>query len=236
MDDLARMKEEYSRRERLLQDSDRYSALNPAHLFMAQQRQRAMLELMRRRNLHSFAGNDILELGCGGGGVLAELLAFGADPARLHGLDLLYPRLVEAHHRLASAPLVNGDGSRLPYASGAFDLALQFTAFSSILDDRLKACMAAELLRVLKPGGSILWYDFWLNPTNRQTRGIRPAEIRSLFPACAFDFHKVTLAPPIARRIVPFSWGLALFLESLHIFNSHWLVAIQPQAGSSHLA
>ena len=74
------------------------------------------------------------------------------------------------------------------------------------------------------------WYDFWLNPTNPQTRGIRPAEIRRLFPNCRYEFHKITLAPPIARRVVPISWMLALFLESLKIFNSHYLVAIRPQS------
>jgi len=94
--------------------------------------------------------------------------------------------------------------------------------------------------RVLKPGGMILSYDFRLNPINPQTRGtsyfsIRPAEIKQLFPNCGYEFHRITLAPPIARRLVPISWGLCLFLESLKIFNSvpfgdtHYLVAIRPK-------
>ena len=70
-----------------------------------------------------------------------------------------------------------------------------------------------------KPGGMILWYDFWLNPINPQTRGIRPAEIKRLFPNCLYEFHRITLAPPIARKLAPISWGLCLFLESLKIFN-----------------
>ena len=74
----------------------------------------------------------------------------------------------------------------------------------------------------------ILSYDFWLNPTNPQTRGIRPAEIKQLFPNCHYEFHRITLAPPLARRLAPVSWGLCLFLESLKIFNTHYLVAIRP--------
>jgi hypothetical protein len=75
-------------------------------------------------------------------------------------------------------------------------------------------------------------YDFRLNPTNPQTRGIsyfsiRPAEIKRLFPNCHYEFHRITLAPPIARRVVPISWMLALFLESLKIFNSHYLAVIK---------
>jgi hypothetical protein len=42
------------------------------------------------------------------------------------------------------------------------------------------------------------------------------------------DYDEITSAPPIARRVVPISWMLALFLESLKIFNSHYLVAIRP--------
>ena len=84
------------------------------------------------------------------------------------------------------------------------------------------------MMRVVKAGGLILSYDFWLNPTNPQTRGIRPSEIRRLFPGCRFEFQRITLAPPIARRSVPISWLLSAFLEKLSLFNSHYLVAIQP--------
>jgi hypothetical protein len=86
------------------------------------------------------------------------------------------------------------------------------------------------MLRVVRPSGMILSYNFWLNPTNPQTRGIRPKEIRECFPNCRVEFHKITLAPPITRRIAPHSWLLALFLESLQLFNSHYLVAIRQQA------
>ena len=87
--------------------------------------------------------------------------------------------------------------------------------------------MAAEMLRVLKPGGAILWYDFWWNPTNPQTVGLKPKEIKALFSNCEYAFQKITLAPPLARRIVPISWQLAVLLESLKLFNSHYLVLIK---------
>jgi hypothetical protein len=80
--------------------------------------------------------------------------------------------------------------------------------------------------------GGMLRYDFWLNPTNPQTRGLTPSEIKSLFPNCTYQFHKITLAPPIARKLVPLSWGLGLFLEGLKLFNSHYLAAIRPKTGN----
>jgi hypothetical protein len=82
--------------------------------------------------------------------------------------------------------------------------------------------------RVLKPGGLLLWYDFWLNPLNRQTRGVRPSEIRALFPNCRYTFRRVTLAPPVTRWLAPHSWLSCYLLENLRVFNTHYLAIIQP--------
>jgi len=146
----------------------------------------------------------------------------------LWGLDIRFDPLPGAKIRIPQACILNANGAHIPARKQAFDLILQYTAFSSILDEKLKQNMAAEMLRVLKPAGSILWYDFWLNPTNKQTFGIKPAEIRRLFPSCKIQLKRVTLAPPIARRLLPFSWGLAHALESLKLLNSHYLALIQP--------
>jgi SAM-dependent methyltransferase len=224
--DLDRLRGEYAARERRLAGSDRYCLSNPAHRFMIQQRQQAVLQLLREHCI-ALDGRRILEVGCGRGGVLAEWLEYGVAPRCLHGAELLPDRVCDAHRRLPQNPLTCADGQNLPYPAASFDLALQYTVFTSILDDAVKANLAREMLRVLRPDGLIIWYDFWLNPANRQTRGIRPAEIRRLFPGCRFDFRRLTLAPPLARAIVPASRTLALLLEKLIVFNSHYLVAIQ---------
>ncbi|HUF37122.1 MAG TPA: class I SAM-dependent methyltransferase [Anaerolineales bacterium] len=232
--DLARLRTEYADRARRLAGSDRYSPFNPAHRFALQQRRWDTLDLLHRSGLRSLTGLRLLEIGCGAGGVLIEYLDHGVAPRDLHGVDLLPDRLSEARRRLPAAPLACADGRRLPYPNAAFDLVLQYTAFSSILDDAVKSAVAAEMLRVLKPagarrrGGVIVWYDFWLNPTNPQARGIRPAEIRRLFPGCTYTFRRITLAPPIARRLVPRSRMLAVLLERLKIFNSHYVGIIRP--------
>jgi ubiquinone/menaquinone biosynthesis C-methylase UbiE len=229
--DVARLRVEYAGRARRSELADRYSLFNPAQLFAIQQRQRAILRCFRRNGLYPLDERRILELGCGSGGVLLEALTFGAAPRNLFGVDLLLDRLQMAGSRLSDLSLTCADGQSLPYASNRFDLTMQLTVFSSVLDDEVRRNLAREMLRVTRPGGMILWYDFWLNPTNPQTRGIRQAEIKRLFPGCGFEFHKITLAPPIARRLVPVSWGLALFLETLKVFNSHYLVTIMLQSG-----
>ena len=228
MDDIARLRQEYEDRNRRFARSDLYSSFNPANLFILQSRQRAVAACLKHNDLVDLSRLRILEMGCGGGGVLAEYLAFGASSCNLFGVDLLLDRLSQAHHRLAGLNLANADGQTLPFPSQAFDLVLQFTALSSILDSNLRRRICAEMLRVLRPNGMILSYDFWLNPTNPQTRGLRRAEIIHLFPGCRYEFHRITLAPPIARKLVPLSWGLCLFLESLKVFNTHYLACIRP--------
>jgi SAM-dependent methyltransferase len=227
--DLERLRAEYADRERRFAESDRYSLSNPANLFLVQQRQRAVLGMLRRQGIHPLEGRRVLELGCGEGGVLLEFLVFGALPSRLHGTDLLRERVRRGRTRLPHVPLTCGDGQSLPYAAGAFDLVVQYTVFSSILDDEVRANLAGEMLRVLRrPGGMILWYDFWLNPLNEHTRGIRRAEVRRLFPNCRLTFQRTTLAPPLTRRLVNLGWGVCYLLERLALFNTHYLVSIVP--------
>jgi SAM-dependent methyltransferase len=230
IDDLDRLRAEYADRDRRLAGSGLYSPLHPANLFAKQQRLRVMLSLLRRHGFESLADKRVLEIGCGRGGILSEFLVCGASPEQLHGAELLPNRLADARARLPRLPLTCADGQNLPYRSGSFDLVVQFTVFSSVLDRSIKRNIAQEMLRVLRrPDGVILWYDFWLNPTNRQTRGVRPAEIRELFPGCEFDSRRITLAPPIARRLVGISRAAAAFLERIKLLNTHYLVAIRPK-------
>jgi len=227
--DLARLRAEYAERERRVAESDRYSLFNPANLFLVQQRQRAVLGVLRRHGCYPLGRQRVLELGCGEGGVLLEFLNYGAEHGRLHGTELLQDRVRRARRRLPHVPLTCADGQSLPYAAGAFDLVIQYTVFSSVLDDEVRANLAREMLRVLRrPDGIILWYDFWLNPTNQQTRGIRRAEVRRLFPDCRLTFVRTTLAPPLARWLVKVGWGICYVLERLVVLNSHYLVCIVP--------
>jgi len=228
-EDLLRMRREYDYRKNKPEYDRLYSPFYSPYLYSVLHRQQDLIAMLRKQGVNSLGGKRILEIGCGRGGALVEYLTLGADPENLSGIDILPDRLTDARHKLPLSGISCADGQDLPFPAKTFDLVLQYTAFSSVLDDQIKKRMASDMLRVLKPDGLIVWYDFWLNPTNLQTRGIRPKEIRRLFDGCDIRFHKITLAPPIARRIVPISWGIGLFLESLKIFNSHFLAIIRPR-------
>jgi ubiquinone/menaquinone biosynthesis C-methylase UbiE len=229
-EDLNRLREEYARRKERLSESDIHTPFNPGDLFLLQQRQRELLALLRREGCFPLAGKRILEVGCGSGGVLREFLSFGADPGLLHGVELLRWRVSEAKTAIPHVPLVNADGRYLPYPNDCFDVVIQFTVFSSILNNEVRRTIAGEIRRVLRPDGIILWYDFWLNPTNPHTRGIGPAEIRALFPGFRSSLRRITLAPPIARRVAAYSWMICYLMERLKVFNTHYLALIRPES------
>jgi SAM-dependent methyltransferase len=227
----------YRDRAERLNGSDRYSYFSPSNLFILQGRQQRILSMLRQHEIDRLDGLRILEVGCGEGGVLQEFMTYGANPSNLHGSDLVYERVRRAHSRNCLVSCTCSNGENLPYQESTFDLILQFTVFSSILDRRVRRRVAGEMMRVLhKPDGAILWYDFWINPRNRETRGIRPGEVIKLFPNCRYDFRRITLAPPLARLLVPVSWPLAALLQHLGMFNSHYLALIRPHDSSGSQA
>lgn len=223
------MRAAYARHQGDLDEAYKYSMFNPAALFAYQQRQVWILKILGQYGFFPLRDHRILEVGCGSGGVLTEFLRYGATPSQLFGIDIIRSSIEAAHDHLPHLPLIYGDGQTLPFPSGHFQLVMQYTALSSILDDEIKTNMAREMLRVLDPDkGVILSYDFWINWVNRQTRGVPPDELRRLFPNCTFQFHRITLAPPIARRLVKISRLLCCFLEKLTFLNTHYLVVIRP--------
>ena len=224
--EAARIAAEYERRAREL-PADYYALCRPANLLMHEQTLRACVGMLSRASLFPPQGQRILEVGCGCGGWLLELMQWGADPAALCGIDLSGERIDRARERIPTADLRTGNASDLPWPDESFDLVSQFTVFTSILDAGLKRAVAAEMLRVLRPGGAILWFDFrFNNPRNPNVRGVSAGEIRSLFAGCRIQLTPALLAPPLARLVAGWSWTLA---ELLHSQRSHYAGLIQKQ-------
>jgi len=235
MDEARRIRHEYARREHAI-PKDRYALHRVANLFAHQQKARYMLRLLHREQLLPLDDKTLLDVGCGDGQQLLEWVSWGGRRAQLAGIDLIETRIARAAERLGSrsengdtAPdLRLGDASHLPWPDGAFDIVHQSTVFTSILDPAVKRQVAGELLRVLRPGGVLIWYDFlYNNPSNPHVKGVGARELRSLFPACGIRLQRVTLAPPLARRLVPLSWVGSLMCEKLTLFNTHYLATIR---------
>lgn len=170
---------------------------------------------------------SIADIGCGTGQWLSEFSRWGAQPHNLHGIDLLDERIAAARCRLPDADFRVGDARHLPWPDASFDLVVQFTVFSSILAAEVRQQVAAEMLRVLRPGGRILSYDArWSNPRRAALRAVSRAELRGLFPNCAIEFVVTTLMPPLSRAIARHSWTIAAALEKMPFACSHLAAVI----------
>lgn len=203
----------------------RYSRFNPEVMASLQERQRAMVSLLKANSFMSLDEADVLEIGCGAGSNLQELILMGASPARLVGNELLQDRVAAARMALPGAlRLLSGDASALPIGPAEFDIVYQSTMFSSILDNALQDRIAQSMWRWVRPGGGILWYDFiYNNPSNQDVRGVPIKRIRELFPEGDVQVRRVTLAPPISRRVCRIHPLLYPVFNSLPFLRTHVL-------------
>jgi SAM-dependent methyltransferase len=214
--------------KRLVADP-RYHPLNAAQHHALQERERAVVRWLRRQGRTATAALHATELGCGTGGNLLMLLSLGFQPQHLHGLELLPERAEAARQRLPSAlAITTGDASQAAAAHtpapASQDLVLAFTVFSSVLDDALQQRLAQAMWHWLKPGGAALVYDFTVNnPRNPDVRGVPLRRLRALFPSGVLHSQRLTLAPPLARRLPA---GLLPWVAALPGLQTHALSSI----------
>lgn len=209
-------------------DAQRYSLFaNAAALQAQQERLRAMARLWRAHGWADLSDRTLLEVGCGSGGNLLDLLRLGAAPAQLTGIELLPERAAAAHAVLpGGVTILEGDACAAPIADASQQAVLAFTVFSSLLDPSYRQKFARTLWRWVAPGGGVLVYDFVVNnPHNSDVRKLPLSELRALFPGARLQSRRLTLAPPVARRLPA---GLiapaSLLLQPLRTHRLTWAV------------
>jgi ubiquinone/menaquinone biosynthesis C-methylase UbiE len=227
MSEIERIKGAYERRK--AEDKGKlYSYFNEGNLFVIHQRETALIHSLKQLRLMDLSDRKVLDVGCGSGGFLREFVKYEGKPKNLYGIDLLEERIEKARELNPNINFRCGDASTLPYDDHFFDIVMQFTVFTSILDSGMKEKIASEMLRVLKRDGTIVWYDYFVNnPWNPDVKGVKKKEIQELFPNCALTLKRVTLAPPIVRTLAPFSTLLCLILEKIPFLCTHYLGMIR---------
>lgn len=141
-------------------------------------------------------GMRALDLACGTGDITFELASRGADVV---GLDIT-PRMLELARakplrRATRAAFVAGDMMSLPFGDGQFDV---ITTGYGIRNVPLIAAAAAEVLRVLKPGGMFLSLDF-NRPVHPLVRGVYLAYLTVVGSLLGAALHK----DPDTYRYIP---------------------------------
>lgn len=206
----------------------RYAPGGAAVRFARERLRGELSSLLTASGLLPLAERSILEVGCGSGAVLEDLVALGAAPQRLRGVDLSHERLCNAPTSLRVG-VVQADASALPFADASFDIVAQFTTLSSILEPTVREAVAREMTRVLRPRGAILWYDMRRTAPGSRTVPLDAADVRRLFPSFAVHSRVVTLAPPLTRLLATRAPAVARALEMLSPLRTHVLaVARRP--------
>ncbi len=124
---------------------EQFAELEENH-FWFRGRRRIFFDLMR----HQLADtNDlqILEIGCGAGGMLGPLSEFGT----VTGLDIAHDYMEFCKSR-GFDRVITGSGYALPFADNSFDMIALFDTIEHIPDDQK---VLEEVSRVLKPGGRV---------------------------------------------------------------------------------
>jgi len=125
-------------------DPDRYHTRSPLPVRLIERlRVRAIARLLDAR-----PHDRVLEVGCGGGNVLERIAG------RRVGLDLSPFILGKARARLGAAvPLVRGDATHLPFASGSFNRLFCSEVLEHLLDPR---AALVEMRRVIRDDGVVV--------------------------------------------------------------------------------
>lgn len=229
-----RIKRSYAKRSGQ-EFAERYSFLNPAVYMSVQERERALLRWIRDSRIAPLASRRLIEIGCGSGQNLLDLLRFGFQPENMVGNELLPERVEAARRRLPPAlSIVQGDATQLDIPEESFDVVFQSTVFSSILEANFQRALAARMWRWVAPGGGVLWYDFiYNNPRNPDVAGVPLRRIRELFPDGDLRYWRLTLAPPLARLVTSVHPALYNVVNAMPFLRTHVICWIRKEQRSA---
>lgn len=212
----------------------RYAWNRPEILQQVAARARGFADLLSSTVGSDLASVEVLDVGCGTGGFLRQLIDWGATPANLTGTELQKDRL--DHARRCTAPGVQwhlGTLEALPQAAQeSFDLVTAQTVFSSVLDSTLRRELAAQMWHALRPGGWCLVFDFrYDNPRNRNVRKVTRTELQEWWPGSGQRYRSLVLAPPIHRVLAGAPWLACELLTAIApVLRSHFMYVVRKEA------
>ncbi|WP_229455517.1 class I SAM-dependent methyltransferase [Massilia sp. KIM] len=206
----------------------RYAWHRPEILQQVAARSRVFAELLSASVGADLSGVKVLDVGCGTGGFVRQLIDWGATPDNITATELQKDRL--DHARRCTAPGVHWHLGPLDgIAQDSADLVTAQTVFSSILTPGLRRELAAQMWRTLRPGGWCLIFDFrYSNPRNRNVRKVTRAELEGLWPGGQRRYRSLILAPPVNRLL---AWAPYLVPEVLAlaapVLRSHFMYLVR---------
>ena len=171
----------------------------------------------------------IIDVGCGAAHLPVRAHEAGVS-GTWSGVDLLTDEIAEARERAPWGEWLVASADELPFPEDSFDIAVASTLFSSLPSPALSRAVAAEIERVVRPAGRLVWYDLrYDNPWNRAVHGVRCVDLKGLFPGWRVDVRPITLLPPLARRLGLATDWLYPVLNSFTALRSHYVGTMSPE-------
>ncbi|MDR0285544.1 MAG: class I SAM-dependent methyltransferase [Propionibacteriaceae bacterium] len=160
----------------------------------------------------------ILDLAAGTG---ASSLPIARAGATVVATDLTEAMVAEGRRRHPNRRFVVGDALRLPYGDGVFDAATISFGLRNVRDPN---AVLLELLRVVRPGGTLVVCEF-STPTNALVRCLHRVWLKHVIPSLSRLFS--TDAPAysyLCDSILawPDQRGLAVMLETAGWVDIEW--------------
>ncbi len=194
----------------------RYDLLNHLLSFQVDRWWRART-VKRLRPLLRRPGARVLDLCCGTGDLMLALQQEAAG--RVVGSDFCHPMLLEAQRKIgacrAASILLEADSLELPLATASVDVITVAFGFRNFANYRRGL---DELLRVLRPGGTLAILEF-STPPNRLFRAL-------------YGFYSIRVLPRIGRLISGDASAYSYLPESVRKFpDGPKLAAAMREAG-----
>jgi len=183
---------------------------------------------MLENSLGDMRDKRVLDIGCGVGNTLLPFLLCGMKIENCFGIDILKDKIELAQRRLPGMNFACCSAENIPFEKASFDLVTTFTCLSSILDKAVRRKVCEEAFSMLCPGGWVMIYDFFVNnPYNSDVKAVKLNELKTYFPGCICRSKKLTLLPPLSRRIAKYSMALCSILGVLPFLRTHRLTMFQ---------
>ena len=153
----------------------------------------------------AFENLILLEIGAGNGANAEIFINLGFKIQNICFNELLPERIAAIKSNYPSNTIFEGNAIEINI-NKKFDVIFQSTVFTSILNKVDREKLAEKMLSLLNPNGIILWYDFiYNNPKNKDVRKVDVVELKLLFAKSSNIYcKKITLAPPIGRKVKKF--------------------------------
>lgn len=192
VDEVERIRRMYEERFANPKIRESWEPFAEAEVAYRSQQMLAMARLFRAIGRSNLAGLRILDVGCGEGRLVRAFLDMGASPEDVAGIDIRANAIEEGRRRSPHVDFRIINGTDLEFGDGAFDLVVQFVVFSSIFSEDLRRRLSTEMMRVLRKGGYIFWWDLTRTVQGSCRVSIQP---KRLFPGMQYREERVGMKP-----------------------------------------